>query len=646
MRSLSQKITLSLLLPLLMSISCSKNQTATTEAAINLLPSLSSSATPHATLSPSASPLPSASASPTFTATPSASATPVPSLTPTPTPRISGTGTALILYDGAGTELNRKFAMMYGVMIQNLLGHFDMPVELMQVEDYRAGKLEFFPVTFYFGSYSGNPLPAAFLSDVMTTTKKIVWFKYNIWQLAAANLNNGFVQKFGASYQSVRTLNAAPSATNPNPGFFDTVLYKNKSLVKYYQYSSQTGTINADPDIGVLNILDPAKASAYAQIRNPATQETVPYITHSSNFWYMADIPFTYIGARDRYLVLCDALHDMLGINHPVDHKALVRLEDVNAGVVFNTMKALADFMHSASVPFSVATIPFYRDPLGTYNGGVADEIHLTNASVLKASLDYALTKGGSIVAHGYTHQYMDEINVQSGVSGDDFEFWNANNNSCVLLDSPAWALARVDAANAELLGSNYHPFAWEAPHYIASPTDYHAFTLRYGTTYQRVMYFSSETPVDINSSLPTRDLMSGLFYPYLIVKDSYGQRVIPENLGSISYSVNPGSPNDSEVITWQTLVGNADYGLIVRDGFASFFFHPYWLQPSLNLTTALSDFQSLVNGIKALGYTFVAAPDLASGLMPVAAKSAKTNGRMPASVKTKKAKTLKPALK
>ena len=37
--------------------------------------------------------------------------------------------------------------------------------------------------------------------------------------------------------------------------------------------------------------------------RNPKTGETAPYVMRSGNFWYVADLPFSFIGPRDRYLV-------------------------------------------------------------------------------------------------------------------------------------------------------------------------------------------------------------------------------------------------------------------------------------------------------------------------------------------------------
>jgi uncharacterized protein YdaL len=43
-----------------------------------------------------------------------------------------------------------------------------------------------------------------------------------------------------------------------------------------------------------------------------------------------------------------------------------------------------------------------------------------------------------------------------------------------------------------------------------------------------------------------------------------------------------------------------------VRDGFASFFFHPFWLEPDLG-TPGFSDFKKTMEGISALGFTWVA---------------------------------------
>lgn len=55
-------------------------------------------------------------------------------------------------------------------------------------------------------------------------------------------------------------------------------------------------------------------------------------------------------------------------------------------------------------------------------------------------------------------------------------------------------------------------------------------------------------------------------------------------------------------------IVGNAEYAKTVRDGYASFFFHPFWLEPELPAkVTGFADFQKVIDGISQLGFTWVA---------------------------------------
>ncbi|OAK88786.1 hypothetical protein AB851_22735 [Ralstonia pseudosolanacearum] len=144
------------------------------------------------------------------------------------------------------------------------------------------------------------------------------------------------------------------------------------------------------------------------------------------NFWCIADIPFSFIGPRDRYLAFCDLLHDSLGDSPSTvyTHRAMVRFEDMNAYTSTRSKKTLTDYLHSLHIPFSMTTIPVYTDPNGYYNGGVPETISLASATGLKSSLNYALQRGGKIVMHGYTHQYENIANVDNAVSGNDFEFW------------------------------------------------------------------------------------------------------------------------------------------------------------------------------------------------------------------------------
>jgi uncharacterized protein YdaL len=507
----------------------------------------------------------------------------------------------LIVYDAPPGSEYTKLSMAYGVMLKNLMSHFDSTPDMISVETYTAGKVENYDATFYLGGYYNNPLPAAFLADVYSTQKTVVWFKYNLWQLAW-DPTYGFASKYGFNFTSLRGMNAVPTASNPAPGFFDTITYKNKPFVKYYAFDSAAGTINADPEYGVTAVTDQTKASVLVSASNPKTGETAPYVMRSGNFWYVADLPFSYIGPRDRYLVLTDLLHDMLAVNHAESHKAMVRLEDVGALVTVASMKSLTDYLYGKRIPFSIAVIPRYVDALGVYNGGIPMTVPLSQASNLKRAINYALPRGGEVVMHGYTHQYSNMRNKHTGVSGDDYEFWNIVANTPVAEDSTAWALGRLNAGLQELTSNGYTPVAWETPHYHASPLSSKAVPQAFNTTYQRVVYFTADKP----SLTPgvNKDFAVGQIFPYVIKKDHYGQRILPENLGNIEYDISNIDPTSNFNYTWQDILTNAQYALTVRDGYASFFFHPFWLEPEVG-KPGFADFKSLISGITALGYTW-----------------------------------------
>ncbi|MEO8361280.1 MAG: DUF2334 domain-containing protein [Vicinamibacteria bacterium] len=512
------------------------------------------------------------------------------------------TRSALILYDAPPSTEFEKLGQGYAIMLKNLLSHLDSDARLMAVQDYTAGTLNAFDATFYLGAYYDNQVPSALLVDIKASTKTVVWFKYNLWQFAW-DQQYGFTQKYGFSFTGLRGLNAEPTTAQPSPGFFDTVTYKKLPFVKYYAYDDALGQVNADPDIGVVRIDDALKAKTIVGISNPATKETAPYILRSGNFWYVADLPFSYIGPRDRYLVLADVLHDMMGVQHAENHRAMVRLEDVGAMVSVKAMKTLSDYLWSKKIPYSIAVIPKYVDSLGIYNEGVPQTVLLRQASNLRKALNYSVARGGEIVMHGYTHQYGAVKNANSGVSGDDYEFWNIVANAPVTEDSTPWALGRYNAGLTDLRDNGYGaPVAWEAPHYQSSALAAKATPQAFPTTYQRVVYYTADQP-DFGASVG-KDFTLGQVFPYVIKKDYYGQRVLPENIGNIEYDISSVDPNSNFNYTWQDLEINARYAHTVRDGFASFFFHPFWLEPTIG-TPGFKDFKLLVNGITKLGYVW-----------------------------------------
>ncbi len=228
----------------------------------------------------------------------------------------------------------------------------------------------------------------------------------------------------------------------------------------------------------------------------------------------------------------------------------------------------------------------------------------MVNATGLKQALNYARLRGGKILMHGYTHQYSNIPNLINAVSANDFEFWLATQNRPVNEDSTQWAANRLASGLLELQLNGYFPFAWEAPHYQSSPLAIKAVPKYFTTTYQRVVYYTSDNPQTLNSAATGHDFSVGQFFPYIIQKDYYNQRVLPENLGNVEYNICNIDPSSCLTYTAQDILTNANYALSVRDGFASFFFHPFWLEPDIG-TPGFADFQTIITGITNLGYTW-----------------------------------------
>ena len=122
---------------------------------------------------------------------------------------------------------------------------------------------------------------------------------------------------------------------------------------------------------------------------------------------------------------MADMLHNILGSQAVQNHRAMIRLEDVSALVSLDVMKILTDYLYGKRIPYSIAVIPKYVDPLGVHNDGVAQTVPLSQAVNLKKSLNYAVARGAEIKMHACTLYYSDMRNKYTSVEEDDYEFWN-----------------------------------------------------------------------------------------------------------------------------------------------------------------------------------------------------------------------------
>lgn len=482
------------------------------------------------------------------------------------------TGAALVLYDSTNTF--GWLGELYGEQAANLVGHFGS-YKAEPVTSYTAGQMAGFTAVIYIGSTYDEPLPAAFLSDVLTTTKPVLWMGFNIWQLT--NADPTFTTDYGWNW------------TGFDFATVNSVQYKGQTLAR-------DGTNNQG---GILNVTvsDPAKASVLAtSVRSDGS--TFPWATRAKNLTYVGEVPFSYEGMSDRYLIASDLLFDALAPTTATRHRALVRIEDVGPDANPTELRNIANTLSGLRVPFSFGVYPVYTDPRGVYNNGTPVTLRLRDVPGVVSAIKYMQSHGGTMLDHGYTHQFGTIDNPYDGVSGDDFEFFTAHVDAAnyVRLDGPvpgdstAWAQGRIASAAAEYQAAGLAvPTIWEFPHYAGSVTDYQAVASKFSTRYERSLYFSGQ----LRGGAVDYSHINGQFFPY-VVRDIYGTKVLPENIGNVEREVF----NNNPVRLPADIIASAKANLVVRDGFASFFYHPF---------LGTTDLSTIVRGIQGLGYTFVA---------------------------------------
>lgn len=436
---------------------------------------------------------------------------------------------ALILYDGPSTGYSD--GLISARSIANLLGHFSAGYDIQPVGDYRPGQVEGYAWLFFAGNFEKTLLPRAFLDDLAATNKTICWLNRHVNQLTA---NPQFSQKAGFRYIDF--------LDNEE---FDGVLYNGILLRK------------TDTDLNLIRIENKAICRIWAQTRN--SSGLLPYIVQSGNFWYVADSPFSFVEEGDRYLAFCDLLHEILGIPHPVERKALVRIEDVSIDDDPLELRRVADYLSTQNVPFQIALIPIFKDP----SKGV--ELYLSDRPQFVETIKYMTARGGSVVLHGVTHQFR-------GTSADDFEFWDDLQDKPLSFETEDWMRKRIELGISECFNNGIYPVAWESPHYGSSFLAQRIFKEFFSHVNERRM---------VLEKLGTQQ-----YFPYLLT-DIHGQKVIPENLGYVSIE----APNP------RRLVEDAQKMLAVRDGMPSFFFHSF---------VSLQHLKTVVEGVKRQGYQFV----------------------------------------
>ncbi|MBE6483833.1 MAG: DUF2334 domain-containing protein [Actinomycetaceae bacterium] len=520
-----------------------------------------------------------------------------------------GAAHALVLYDSTGDYA--QLAESYAIGTSTLATHFGL-VTAVPVADYAAGLAGRYDGVVYLGSTYDEPLPEAFVSDVLTGDVPVLWAGFNIWELAATDENRAaFAARYG--------WDAATSYIDSSD-VVASITYDGQALTRD---TANSGGIIAphvtDEDaVTVLGTATCTSDGVTVQDCAPIAQTTgssFPWAIRSGNLTYIGEIPLSYMSETDRYLAFSDLLCELLAPGVVTEKTAAIRIEDISPGTDAAELEELVDYLVGAGVPFQMAVVPYYIDPTGVYNNGVPEALTFADNQEVLAVIQYAQKHGGTVIQHGTTHQYGTLNNPYDAVSTDDFEFYRSyctdtadgsggavacQDNSWVQLvgalpdDSAAWASERASIGYTELTDVGLGDVQiWETPHYAATAASYQGIGQVYSTRYERELFF----PGQLNKAISGAAGHFGQFFPYT-VSDIYGTKILPENLGNFE----PEEYNNHAARTGQDLVENARANLVVDQGNASFFFHPGY---------PVSELQTAVEGIQGLGYTFVPATEL-----------------------------------
>ncbi|PFF31370.1 hypothetical protein CN327_20505 [Bacillus cereus] len=216
---------------------------------------------------------------------------------------------------------------------------------------------------------------------------------------------------------------------------------------------------------------------------------------------------------------------------------AYLRLEDVHPAVNVKQLKEIAELLKEKNLPYMITVIPVYKDP------ETGKTVYLKDNSELVDVLRFMQDNGGSIVMHGYTHQFYDSE------TGEGFEFWDVKTDQPIRQPNhekpktkedfqstedynkyvengkafeEKYTKDHIEKGITELVEAKLYPVAFEAPHYTMSQKGYEILS-QYFSTYVGQLQLNDTTWKSMHS-------------PAYISTPSFlhGMKLIPETVGFI----------------------------------------------------------------------------------------------------------------
>jgi uncharacterized protein YdaL len=499
-------------------------------------------------------------------------------------PAWAGNLNVCLYYDGEDNAPGFVVGERSAVMVRNLLGHFrEVDVFMAPVSRYAPSDLAACDRAIYMGTYFDGKMPDAFVADAARFPKPLLWMNYNIWKLEQRMGPGAFKAAWGFAYRSIDADDPAPRGQFPE--FYRTFRYKGATFRKVAVLDAQ-GNFVGDPEIVMVQNHG---AQVLAEGIHSRTQAKTPYMLRKGDFFYIADNPVSVIDERDRYLILADVLFDFLQLEPRSEKRyAVVRIEDVHPGYDLQLLNMTIEVFKRRKVPFAISLIPRFVGSGGRALDAVQDAKFLS-------LVRYAVENGASILVHGYEHQLTIDLGCGVSFTGEGYEFWDVCKNAPLPFDSIDFVQRRLDKAKRILHDGQLSYAGWVTPHYAASPLAFRVIHSNFGRLLQRMQYV-------LDGRAPSVANTVDQFFPYPIVNDYYGLYVWPENLGYVPLPRHGGKPQHVD-----DMLETARLNKVVRDAWASFFWHP----PLIRTELGIASLEKLVDGIRAEGYEFISLQEL-----------------------------------
>ena len=338
-----------------------------------------------------------------------------------------------------------------------------------------------------------------------------------------------------------------------------------KTITKIEDLKDQEKSKTINPSIVLEAKLD---EGAKVLVQGDGDEGTFPLIMRKGKNYYLAADSFD----RPYSVYFSQALNTFFDVETIDKTPAYIRLEDVHPLSDPNRLMAAAEELKRRDIPYMIAVIPVYTDPESGRRYHFEDQ-----REVLKV-LKYMQNNGGSVVLHGYTHQFRDSE------TGEGFEFWDVEHQMPIYHgpEDEVTQLLKADFENAkeyetyvetnknyerqyikkqitrgvqELANYGLYPLAFEAPHYTMSQNGYQVISDHFSTYVGQVQLSDEDWEIMDTTPYATQPTILN------------GMRLLPETIGYVQ-------PEAKEPV--KDMMNSADFYQVTEGGMLGAFYHPY----------------------------------------------------------------------